>query len=85
MSDDDFIEKVEKSHERWTGEQGSPERTLDAFPLYGRAKRIEALEQIDLAVKETSATDGALRRYTQLTALQRDMERLHQLMIRNGK
>jgi hypothetical protein len=82
---DDFLEKVEKSHARHTGETWSAEKTLDNFPLYGRAKRIEALEQLDAAVKETPATEGALRRYTKLTGLQRDLEHMHQLMIRNGR
>ena len=85
MSDDDFIERVEKNHERWTGEKWSPEKTLENFPLYGRAKRIEALEQIESAVKATNPTMGDLRRYSQLTALQREVENLHQRMIKEGK
>jgi hypothetical protein len=85
MSDDHFIDKVEKSHERWTGESWSPEKTRENFALYGKAKRIQAMEQLDDAVKQEPATDGNLRRYTQLTSLQRDLERMHNLMIRNGR
>jgi hypothetical protein len=80
---DDFLEKVEKTHERWTGEQWSPEKTLDSFPLYGKAKRIEALEQIDAAVK--AADTSNLREYTRLTRIQRDAEFKHQMLIKNRR
>jgi hypothetical protein len=82
---DDFIEKVEKSYERHTGQEWSPEKTRENFALYGKAKRIQAMEQLDDAIKETPATEGALRTYTRLTGLQRDLERMHQMMIRNGR
>jgi hypothetical protein len=80
---DEFIEKVGKSHERWTGEQWSPEKTLDNFPLYGNAKRIEALEQIDAAVKDADTSN--LREYTRLTRLQREVELQHQMLLKNGR
>jgi hypothetical protein len=84
MTDDpDFLDRVERSHERWTGEQWSPEKTLDSFMLHGRAKRIEALEQLDAAVKEAGTTN--LREYSRLTRLQRDMESKHQAMIKSGR
>jgi hypothetical protein len=51
--------------------------------LYGKTKRIEALEQIDAAVK--SADTSNLREYTRLTRLQRDVELQHQLLIKNGR
>jgi hypothetical protein len=86
MSDEpDFIERVEKTHERWTGEQWAPEKTIETFSLYGKAKRIEALEQLDGAVNATNPTTGNLRRYSMLTGLRRDLEAMHQLMIREGK
>jgi hypothetical protein len=79
----EFLERVEKTHERWTGEEWSPEKTLNNFALYGKTKRIEALEQIDAAVK--SADTSNLREYTRLTRLQRDVELQHQLLIKNGR
>jgi hypothetical protein len=86
MSDDnDFIEKVSKTFERWTGTEWSPEASVANFAIYGKAKRIEALEQIDQAVKEMTPTSGNLRRYSQLTALQRDVETLHQRLIKEGR
>ena len=85
MEDDDYLERIEKSYERHTGESWFPEKTLENFPLYGKAKRIEALEQLEGAVKSTTPTEVNMRRYATLTALQREAERLHQMMIRNGK
>jgi hypothetical protein len=82
---DDFIEKVEKTYQRWTGEEWSPDATVRNFALYGKAKRIEALEQIDGAVKATNPTGGALREYARLTRLQRDVEELHQRLIKEGR
>jgi hypothetical protein len=84
MSDDDFIERVEKSHERWTGEQWSPEKTLENFPLYGRAKRIAALEQSDQALRE-EAERGSLPRYTRLARLHTDLENIHQKLVKVGR
>jgi hypothetical protein len=80
---DDFLEKAKKTHERWTGEPWSPEIALDSFPLYGKAKRIEALEQIDAAVKASDTSN--LREYTRLTRIQRDAEFEHQMLIKNGR
>lgn len=85
QDDDDFLKVIETTHERWTGESWSPEKTLENFVVYGRAKRIAALEQLDGAVKSTTPTQGNMRRYATLTALQREAERLHQMMIRNGR
>jgi hypothetical protein len=82
MSDDHFIDKVHKSWERHTGEEWSPERARENFALYGKAKRIQALEQLDEALKQEPATAGNLRRYTQLTALQRDFEQIHQMQTK---
>jgi hypothetical protein len=83
--EDDFIKKMETHHERWHGEQWEPQKTLETFPLYGRAKRIEALQQLDSEIKETPATEGALRTYTRLTSLQRNLERIHQAQIKVGR
>jgi len=85
MDDDDFIKQVEKHYERWTGESWEPEKALKNFPLYGRAKRIESLEQIDAAVKAADPSPGKLRQYAKLTALQREAETLHQMMVKNGR
>jgi hypothetical protein len=82
---DDFIEKVEKSYARHTGQEWEPQKTLETFPLYGKKQRIAALEQLDDAIKTVPATEGALRQYTRLTSLQRDLERMHQMMLRNGR
>jgi hypothetical protein len=82
---DDFIERVEKSHERWTGQEWSPEKTKESFALYGKASRITALEQLDAAITEVPATEGNLRRYAKLTGLQRDLEQMHQLLLKNGR
>ena len=85
MEDDDYLERIEKTYERHTGESWSPEKTLENFPLFGKAKRIEALEQIEGAVKSATPTEGNMRRFSKLTALQREAERLHQMMIKNGR
>lgn len=74
---DDFLEKVEKTYERWTGEEWSAEKTLDNFLLYGKTKRIQALEQLDEAVK--TADTSNLRDYARLTRIQREAEARHQL------
>jgi hypothetical protein len=79
----EFLEKVEKSHARWTGEEWTPEATMKNFPLYGKAKRIEALEQIDAAVRDADTSN--LREYTRLTRLQREVELQHQLLLKNGR
>jgi hypothetical protein len=84
MSDNDFMKRVAKSHERWTGQEWSPEKTLENFPLYGKAKRIEALEQIDAAV-EAANPEGNLREYARLTRLQREVQLQHELMLKNGR
>ncbi|MFY9953785.1 hypothetical protein [Bradyrhizobium sp.] len=78
----EFLEKVQKSYERHTGEAWSPEKTLQNFPLYGRQKRIEALSQIDEAVKDADTSN--LRQYTKLTRLQREVE-LQQMLLKNGR
>jgi hypothetical protein len=79
----EFIKKVSKSWERHTGEEWSPERTLQNFPLYGKSKRIEALSQIDEAVKDADTSN--LREYTKLTRLQREVELQHQMLLKNGR
>ena len=83
MSDDDFIERVSKSHERWTGKEWSLETTRRNFAAYGKSKRIEALELIDTAVKEADTTN--LRDFARLTRLRTDLERDHQDYVRNGR
>jgi hypothetical protein len=85
MSDNEpkFLEKVATSYERWTGDEWSPEKTVSNFALYGRAKRVEALEQIDRAVQEASTAD--LRNYARLTRLHRQVEDLHRRMTSEGR
>jgi hypothetical protein len=83
MSDDDFIERVSKNHERWTGREWTPEQTRKNFAAYGKAKRIEALEMIDVAVKDADTSN--LREFVRLTRLRTDLERDHQDYIRNGR
>jgi hypothetical protein len=71
----DFLDRVAKTQELWTGEEWQPEHTVEAFGLFGVGKRIEALEQIDqaLAVADTSN----IKRYTRLTSLRRDLANVH--------
>jgi rubrerythrin len=79
----EFLEKIEKSHERWTGKEWLREDTLRNFAVYGKAKRIESLDMIDAAVEAADTAD--LREYSRLTRLKADLEREHQLLVRNGR
>jgi hypothetical protein len=71
----DFLDRVAKTQELWTGEEWQPEHTVDSFGLYGVGKRIEALEQIDQAI--ATADTSNIKRYTKLTSLRRDLANTH--------
>ena len=81
MSDDDFLKKVERSHNLWApDEEWTPEKTVENFGLFGPGKRIEALEQIDQAI--ATADTSNLRKFARLTRLRTDLEETHRNLKR---
>ena len=58
-------------------------KDLGQFIALRRAKRIQALEQLDDAVK--TADTSNLREYAKLTRIQREAEARHQLALKHGR
>jgi hypothetical protein len=73
---EDFLAKVERSHDLWSpNESWTPEKTVEHFQLFSPAKRVEALQQLDDAVR--TADTSSLRKFAKLTRLRTDLENVH--------
>lgn len=85
MSDDkpDFIERTASVSRNWTGEEWGPDESLRAFQLYGPDRRAATLDEMDQQLREIEPTN--LRRYAQLNALRRDMDRVHHNLRKVGR
>jgi hypothetical protein len=86
MSSDEFLERVDKAAQNWTGESRGPGQIEADFPLYGHAKRAEALDQLDEHLRNlTVEGETSLRDYTRLTSLRRNLGRAHSTLIKVGR
>jgi hypothetical protein len=84
MSDDrDFLSRIASSSENWTGQARTPDDVVGDFHLFGQAKRIAALEQID---EEFAAADTSdLRKFHDLARMRRQMKEIHHTLRKAGR
>ena len=90
MSDNDERSFEEKMHSNWknrTGEDYSPQRMIECWPLYGAQRRAAALDEIDwqIANTEISNSPSAIRAGAERLALRRELRALHAKMRAVGK
>jgi hypothetical protein len=85
MTDDTrpFEERLQSSYRNRTGEDWTPQKTVDGFALYGPQQRAEALDQLDLEISRTEVDNNpsAMKTAAQRLALRRELQSLHHQMI----
>ena len=86
MSEEDFLERVDRAAQNWTGQSRGPDQIESDFYLYGHTKRAEALDQLDEHLRKLGSVEGeSLRSYTRLTSLRRNLGRAHGALIKVGR
>jgi hypothetical protein len=70
-----FIERAGTISQNWTGSEKSPDELVQEFMLYGHNKRAAALDSFDAELVDADTSN--LRRYSKLTALRRNLDRVH--------
>ncbi|MET4230186.1 hypothetical protein ABIA85_003453 [Bradyrhizobium sp. LA6.10] len=85
MSDEtpDFIERTASIAKNWTGEEWGPDKIIEEFQLYGHSRRSTTLDDMDQQLREMKPSN--LRRYAQLNALRRDLDRVHHALRKAGR
>ncbi len=84
MADEpDFLTRVETISRNWTGEEWTPERALQEFPLYDWSYRAAVLDDFDRELASADTSD--LRRYSQLTSVRQKMDNLHHALRKAGR
>jgi hypothetical protein len=85
MTDDtrSFEERVQSNFRNRTGEDWSPQKTVDTFALYGPEQRAQALDQLDFELSRTgvSSNPSAIKTAASRLALKRELQSLHQKML----
>jgi hypothetical protein len=89
MSDDDrnSIDIAKDVSRNWSGEEMTPAGILNEFELHGHAKRVGILDQIDQDFRDASPSSdpSALRKYSELVTLRREMQRRHHTLRKAGR
>ena len=79
---DDYIEKMAKDNLIWRGEEVTPEKAIEEFPLYGRERRASELLRIDNAMNEAGDIGlGSLHKHAKQLALRRELGEIHRRLI----
>ena len=85
MTDDprSFEERMQSNFRNRTGEDWSPQKTVDSFALYGPQQRAEALDQIDFEISRTELGNNPseIKTAASRLALKRNLQSLHQKML----
>ncbi|XSC46797.1 hypothetical protein ACF1BQ_014595 [Bradyrhizobium sp. RDT10] len=85
MADDtrSFEERMQSGYRNRSGEDWTPQKTVDSFALYGPQQRAEALDQLDLEISRTevSSNPQAIKTAAQRLALRRQLRSQHQEML----
>ena len=84
---EEFLERVNKAAQNWSGEVRGAADIVNDFPLYGHARRAEALDQIDAEISRIGSVEGDddLKSYTRLTSLRRNLGQTHSALIKVGR
>jgi hypothetical protein len=71
----------------WTGEERTPDEMLGEFKLYGLAKRVDMLNQIDDEFNRMNVDDSpaALRKFSEFSDFRRDMKSMHHRLRKAGR
>lgn len=86
MSEDDFLQRIDQAAQNWTGQSRGPDQIAADFHLYGHNKRAEALDQLDEHLRKLGSVEGeALRDYTRLTTMRRNLAKTHNTLIKVGR
>jgi hypothetical protein len=85
MSDEnpDFISRIESISRNYTGDEWTPQRALQDWPLYDPAYRSSVLVDFDAELARIDTSD--LRKYSELTALRQRMDDMHHAMRKAGR
>ncbi|WP_426525039.1 hypothetical protein [Bradyrhizobium sp. McL0615] len=85
MADDrSLFTRLEDIRRNWYGENDwSPKKTVEDFAYFDGATRADALDTLDHAMAEIDTTD--LRQYSEMSGLHRDLNRIHQSLLKVGR
>jgi hypothetical protein len=87
MSDDDYTDFFEAQNDmsqKWFGKDWTAESVTQRFPLFGMAKRIEALDGLDVAMRKMDSS-GNLRKSAEMLALRRQLTDTHHALRKVGR
>lgn len=78
-----FEERMQSAYRNRTGEDWTPQKTVDSFALYGPQHRAEALDQLDAEISRTEVNNNpsAIKTAAQRLALKRQLQSQHHKML----
>jgi hypothetical protein len=78
-----FEERMQSGFRNRTGEDWTPQKTVDSFARYGPEQRAQALDQIDFEISRTELSNNpqAIKTAAQRLALKRQLQALHHQML----
>ncbi|UPJ31012.1 hypothetical protein [Bradyrhizobium sp. CW1] len=78
-----FEDRMQGNFRNRTGEDWSPQKTVDSFTLYGPEQRAQALDQLDVEISRTEISNNptAIKTAASRLALKRELQSLHQKML----
>jgi hypothetical protein len=85
--DRNFVDVAKDVSRNWSGEEITPDGMLNEFELFGPAKRAGILDDIDKDFRDASPSSdpSALRKYSEMVTLRREMQRRHHTLRRAGR
>lgn len=88
MADDEnTVEAVQRMSANWTGEPKTTDQMVDAFKLFGLARRVEMLNELDTEFNGmvVDGDETSIRRYSKFTTFRREMQDVHHKLRKAGR
>lgn len=81
--DRSFEERMQSNFRNRTGEDWTPQKTVDSFTLYGPEQRAQALDQLDVEISRTEVGNNpsAMKTAASRLTLKRQLQSLHHKML----